>query len=143
MVSKSRVDYYPSTDRDPAKLLCLERVVKARCRVSDLSVNNAELICNRNLTSGEGGYFWSSDPKLKSISLLRFTDKQVLNFLSHISMPCTIIKATKGFPRISEVLELDIFQQENFAIHELAGGHHVHMEQPRLLGDILQNNMTQ
>lgn len=140
---KSRIDYYPNTDEQPIKQLSLDRVVKARCRISDLSAENARLICNRNLTPCDGGFNWSSDAKLKSVSLLRFTDKQVLNFLSNISMPCAIIKATKGFPLISEVLELDIFKHENFVIHELTGGHHVHMEQAQLLGDILQNNVTQ
>jgi len=46
----SRVDYYPADDIQRPKQLSLERIVKARCRISDLSAEHSELICNRNLT---------------------------------------------------------------------------------------------
>jgi len=116
-----------STNRK-SNTLTLEKVVKARCFVSDLNEANAALICNRNLTSDTMEMMWRSDPKLKSRSLVRLTEAQVINILSEISMECLIIVGDKGFPLITHTINLDIFCKAHFNILKLSGGHHVHMD---------------
>lgn len=108
--------------------LTLEKVVKARCFVSDLNETNAALICNRNLAVNEEGMRWRSDPKLKSRSLVRLTELQVIDILSSISTTCLIIVGDEGFPLITHTLNLDIFCKAHFNILKLSGGHHVHMD---------------
>jgi pimeloyl-ACP methyl ester carboxylesterase len=108
--------------------LTLEKVVKARCLVSDLNEEHAKVICNRNLTFDAGSVNFRSDPKLKLGSLVRFTELQVFNILSSISTACVIIVGNKGFPLITKTLELDMFSKANFTILEVSGGHHVHMD---------------
>jgi len=116
-----------STNRK-TNTLTLEKVVKARCFVSDLNETNAALICNRNLSDDNMEMVWRSDPKLKSRSLVRFTEPQVIDILSSISMACLIIVGDKGFPLITHTLKLDIFCKAHFNILKLSGGHHVHMD---------------
>lgn len=108
--------------------ITLAKVVKARCIVSDLNEQNAQLICHRNLTINENGVRFRSDPKLKLRSLVRLTELQVVNILSSISTECMVIIGDKGFPLIAKTLTLDIFSRSNFIIVELEGGHHVHMD---------------
>lgn len=110
--------------------ITLGKVVKARCLVSDLNEQNAQLICHRNLTVNANGVNFRSDPKLKLRSLVRLTESQVLNILSSISTECVVIIGNKGFPLIARTLTLDIFCKANFNIVELTGGHHVHMDNP-------------
>ncbi|MDX2320565.1 MAG: alpha/beta hydrolase, partial [Moritella sp.] len=83
----SRDNYNQSTSR-ANNTLTLDKVVKARCFVSDLNEINARLICSRNLTVNESGMSWCSDPKLKLRSLVRLTEPQVIDILSSISMRC-------------------------------------------------------
>jgi pimeloyl-ACP methyl ester carboxylesterase len=111
-----------------ASTLTLERVIKARCFVSDLTEKNAALICTRNLVIRENDIIWRSDPKLKLCSLVRLSESQVLDILSSISTRCLIVIGDAGFPLITEKLKLGIFNKENFDILTLAGGHHVHMD---------------
>jgi len=108
--------------------LTLERVVKARCLVSDLTAEHAKLICNRNLTVTQRGVRFCSDPKLKLRSLVRLTEPQVIDILSSISTTCLIVIGERGFPLINQSLKLDIFRKANFNVLELVGGHHVHMD---------------
>jgi len=108
--------------------LTLEKVVKARCLVSDLNEENATLICNRNLTTNDTGVTFRSDPKLKVRSLVRLTEMQVIDILSSISTSCLIIVGSEGFPLITQTLENEIFCKANFTIGKLSGGHHVHMD---------------
>ncbi|QUM76576.1 alpha/beta hydrolase [Moritella sp. 24] len=111
-----------------ANTLTLEKVVKARCFVSDLTEQNALLICRRNLNIRANDIIWRSDPKLKARSLVRFSELQVLDVLSSISTSCLVIIGDKGFPLIAKTLKLDIFSNDIFDILTLIGGHHVHMD---------------
>ncbi|MFT5808048.1 MAG: pimeloyl-ACP methyl ester carboxylesterase [Moritella dasanensis] len=108
--------------------LTLEKVVKARCLVSDLNEEHAKIICNRNLTTRDGSVNFHSDPKLKLRSLVRLTELQVFDILSSLSTTCLIIIGDKGFPLITRTLDLDIFSKANFTVLEVPGGHHVHMD---------------
>lgn len=110
--------------------LTLEKVVKARCYVSDLNETNATLLCKRNLIVDEKGMSWRSDPRLKSASLVRLTELQVIDVLSNISTRCLIIIGDKGFAKISETLTLALFRQDNFSVIKAVGGHHIHMDNP-------------
>ncbi|MFT7683172.1 MAG: pimeloyl-ACP methyl ester carboxylesterase [Moritella dasanensis] len=108
--------------------LTLEKVVKARCLVSDLNEEHAKIICNRNLTTRNGSVNFRSDPKLKLRSLVRLTELQVFDILSSLSTTCLIMVGDKGFPLITRTLDLDMFSKANFTILEVPGGHHVHMD---------------
>jgi len=126
---ESRCDYNQSVNRK-ASTLTFEKVVKARCFVSDLNEKNAALICKRNLIINDEEITWRSDPKLKSRSLIRLTEPQVIDILSSISTRCLIIIGDKGYPLIADKLKLDIFNKTHFDILTLIGGHHVHMDNP-------------
>jgi len=124
---ESRYNYNQSGSCN-TNTLTLEKVVKARCFVSDLTEQNAVFICRRNLIIREKDIIWRSDPKLKARSLVRLSELQILNVLSSISTRCLIIVGDKGYPLITEKLKLSIFNKEHFDILTLAGGHHVHMD---------------
>jgi pimeloyl-ACP methyl ester carboxylesterase len=125
------------------KSMTLEKVVQARCFVSDLNRAEAVLICNRNLIQTSEGLEWRSDPKLKSASLTRFTEPQVADILSFISASCGIVIGNKGYPLISDILSHDIFCKPHFQKFRLPGGHHVHMENALGTADILVKFINQ
>lgn len=121
-------DNYNQSGSGRTNTLTVEKVVKARCLISDLNEEHAALICTRNLMINEDNISWRSDPKLKAASLVRLVESQVLDVLSSISTRCLIIVGDNGFPLITKTLELDIFDKAHFDILTLTGGHHVHMD---------------
>ncbi|MBL1416486.1 MAG: alpha/beta hydrolase [Moritella sp.] len=128
---ESRAIYNKNSNQSMSRknnALTLEKIVKARCLVSDLNEEHAKLICNRNLTINDNGVSFCSDPKLKVRSLVRLTESQVINILSSISTTCLIIVGGKGFPLIAKALKLELFCKDNFKTMTLPGGHHVHMD---------------
>lgn len=135
--TKSNKESKKPCNKSSNKSITLEKVVQARCFVSDLNRGDATLICSRNLTQSKEGIVWSSDPKLKSTSLVRLTELQVVDILSSISMPCGIIVGDVGYPLISNILNFEIFSQPHFQKFRLPGGHHVHMENAHGTADIL------
>lgn len=107
----------------------LDDVVKARCRVSDLSPHNAELIMQRNVKiNNNGSVEWSSDKRLRTLSPLRLTEGQALNILDAIICPRAVILGDKGFEKVKVGINKRQAQFKDVPLYTFAGGHHVHME---------------
>jgi len=120
----------------------LDTAVKARMRISDLSAENATLIIERNIKQVDGLNCWASDQKLTATSVYRFSQEQIVVFLAQLSMPCLIILGENGFDKLKNVIKHPVFNQQNFNTRVVGGGHHLHMEQPEVLGNILSDFVT-
>ncbi len=93
-----------------------------------LSKESADALLERGVKKVEGGYCWSSDPKLRSASSFKLTRKQIGAFLSAIDAPTKLLLAEAGlaqeFPKIHKILEcFSILEVET-----LPGNHHFHMD---------------
>ena len=105
--------------------------IEARTRNSDLPHEAAELLAERGLESVDGGWQWLHDLRLTWPSTQRYTEPQVLDLLGHIECPVTCILAS---PRSRVVpgglIERRVAAVPGLALHEVEGGHHVHMQAP-------------
>lgn len=100
------------------------------------------MLVQRGLREVDGGHAWSSDPRLTVSTPTRMTEGQVRDLLSHIECPALAIHADPPQPYFPEPL-----RSERAALLPrgrrivLAGGHHLHMEQPAdvaaAIGDFL------
>ncbi|MCG8668664.1 MAG: alpha/beta hydrolase [Pseudomonadales bacterium] len=107
----------------------MEKAVKARCSVvGSISETAAQTLCERGLMNVEGGYTWSSDPRLKMSSALRLTEPLVEAFVASIQCPALFVGAEQGFwgrmPAIDQRLQLI----PNLSRAMLPGNHHHHLE---------------
>jgi len=105
--------------------------IEARTRNSDLPRAAAELLAERGLEAVPGGWQWRHDLRLTWPSTQRYTEPQVLDLLGHIECPVTCILAA---PR-SRVVPGGLIERRaaavpGLALHEVEGGHHVHMQAP-------------
>ena len=115
----------------------LEEASAARQAVSDFSLAAAALLTARSLKPTEGGWTWRSDPRLLFKSLLYLTEEQVLAFLARITAPTVLIGGEAGLlvnrswmrPRYAQVSQIEV----TF----LPGGHHLHLEDPEPVAQIL------
>lgn len=92
--------------RNKLNIVDLDEAVQARCRVSDIPPQYARTILIRNLTQDvDSNYFWSSDPRLRTKSMLRLTEGQAENIMRAIECPILIIGASNSFKHLDEVFQ--------------------------------------
>ena len=130
--------------RNKLRLVELEDAVTARCKISDIPEEHARSILSRNLTQDAGGHcFWSSDPKLRTKSSLRLTEKQAESLMRAIVCPVLFIGASNSFKNLESVFPKREGWFLNAQYEQLVGGHHIHMENTDDVGLIIRNFVEQ
>lgn len=99
----------------------------------------AERLMQRGAVQTEQGFALSSDIKLRLPFAVRLTQNQVRSFLGRINCPVCFFMEEKGlFP--AEFLQERIEQIKKIEVHQLAGSHHLHMEDAApLMAGLLQS----
>ena len=110
----------------------LDDAIAARVAANGLSLNAARAIVERGVTAVEGGYSWSSDPRLTLVSPQRYTEAQVLAMLAGIRSPTLLLladPATHYLP--TAMMEARAARVAGIVVQNLPGGHHLHLEDPQ------------
>lgn len=111
--------------------LTLEKAIKSRVLMSDLSYEYAELIVSRNLKHSGEGVIWRSDRKLNTVSPYRLTLAQAEQLVSDVTVPTQLIYGSEGLIFVKDGIEHFSTMIKNFTCKGLEGGHHIHMEKPK------------
>lgn len=131
----------------PTKLAVYPNLDKAAAvrmlGVGKISKPAATLLVERGLRSVEGGYSWTSDPKLMEPSLVRFSEEQVKAVYQGIECPVQLICGEQGYFSAYESLEKRLSYIHNLDKYLVQGGHHFHMDgdvkqTARLMNEFLQ-----
>ncbi|MCL7714775.1 alpha/beta fold hydrolase [Stenotrophomonas mori] len=104
--------------------------VRARMQANQLDEASARLLVERGVRAVEGGWSWSSDPRLMLPTAVRMTEAQVLDVLDAITCPAQVIYATPAqayFPEPERSQRAARLRHGR--LHTLPGGHHLHMDQ--------------
>lgn len=115
----------------------IETAVRARQQAERLPGNRLEpellrLLVERGVQAVSGGFVWSSDPRLTLPTLTRMTQAQVDDLLQHVDCPALVLFADPAQPYLP-----DHERRRRAALlpkgqlRVLAGGHHLHMQQPQ------------
>ena len=121
--------------RRPAHLRPGQLLELLRVRLDEAS---ARRLVERGTCAVDGGHVWSSDPRLTLPSAQRLTDDQVADLLAAISCPVRAVFADPAqayFPAAQRQARLAALPQVQASFHE--GGHHLHMDQPALVGAVV------
>lgn len=86
----------------------------------------AERLVKRNLVASDGGWRWSTDPRLQGASAFKLTAAHNAAIMSGLTMPTLILLAEQGLSSPAAVLP-DF--AANIVIETVPGGHHCHMEE--------------
>ncbi|HEY0233119.1 MAG TPA: alpha/beta hydrolase [Dokdonella sp.] len=116
----------------------LETAIAARAAANGLSEAAARALVERGVRAVDGGYVWSSDPRLTLASPQRFTEVQILAMLTAIKAPTLLILATPATSYLpTAMMEARAAQVADIRIARLAGQHHLHLEDaPAVAGAI-------
>lgn len=120
----------------------LDTAVRARMQANALSEPVARLLVERGTRAVDGGWCWSTDQRLTISTATRMTEGQVRDLLRHVECPVRAIFAAPAQPYFPEPLRSERAALPPRGEHVvLAGGHHLHMEQPEevaaAIGDFL------
>lgn len=130
--------------RNKLRVVELEDAVKARCIISDIPEAHARSILSRNLTQDAGGHcFWSSDPKLRTKSMLRLTEKQAEALMRAIVCPILFIGASNSFKNLETLFPKRKAWFLNAQYEQFVGGHHIHMENTDDIGVLIRQFVEQ
>lgn len=105
--------------------------VRARMQVNQLSESAARLLVERGVRPVEGGYVWSSDPRLTLPTPQRLDEAQISRLVADIECPTTVIYADPPqsyFPEPLRTQRVGLLPRGH--LHVIAGTHHLHMEDP-------------
>ena len=116
--------------------------VRARMAANALGEASARLLVERGLKEVEGGFTWSSDPRLTLPTMVRMTPEQVDDLVAGITCRTRVIYADPPQPYLPEPdrsRRARLLPRGELAV--VPGGHHLHMEQPAdvaaAIGDFL------
>jgi len=94
-----------------------------------LSHEAAKAITERGLKTTDGGFSWSTDPRLLAPTPVKLTNEQFHSFISNISAPCELILGKQGLQKKYADYLLALAKYPFIHSHLLEGGHHLHMEE--------------
>lgn len=116
----------------------IEQAVRARQQATELSPEAARILVERGIRTVPGGVAWRSDPRLLRTSPSYMTEEQVRALLAAIRAPTLLIKARDGFLRKRPSLAGRLSVVPTLDIVELPGGHHLHLENPEPVAEVLR-----
>ena len=119
--------------------MALERRIKAAGILHDSS---ARTLIARGMRDVADGVSFRFDPRLRLKSLHRFTEEQVLAFLSAIECPTLLVRANQGWPFDLEMMRARVQVLSNMKLEYLDGGHHVHMDEAEKVAHIVNNFLS-
>lgn len=96
------------------------------------------LLVERGLREVPGGYVWSSDPRLTLPTLVRMTEAQADAVLAAIECPTLALFADPPQPYLPDAeRRRRVAAVPSGRIEVLAGGHHLHMQQPEQVAAVV------
>jgi pimeloyl-ACP methyl ester carboxylesterase len=105
----------------------LASAVAARCHGSDLDPASARVLVERSVETTESGVRFTFDSRLRTRSRWRFTEEQVVAFLSAIDCPVLAVRARSGWPFPEDEMARRLAAIQDCTRVEIEGGHHVHL----------------
>ncbi len=107
----------------------LNRASVTRARKTDLQESLCRFILERNIRlDASGEQFWASDPRLVTQSLLRLTEEQAENIMTHIVCPTLVIASSTSIKRMDTVFQKRKMWVTHANLTLIDGGHHLHLE---------------
>lgn len=104
---------------------------RARMQANDLSAQAARILVGRGVRVVDGGFVWSSDPRLTLASPQRYVEAQILAVLEGIRAPTLLILAQPAPAFLEEgMINARIARVSGIEVVRMPGHHHLHLEDP-------------
>ncbi|QWP77410.1 alpha/beta hydrolase [Lysobacter sp. K5869] len=122
--------------------------IKARMIANDLSEPVARLLVERGVAparsdAGAAGFVWRSDPRLTLVSAQRMSEAQMRALIRAIDSPTCMVWAdpAQSYMPDAQRRERATLLRDG-ELHTRAGTHHLHMEQPDIVGALFREFLS-
>lgn len=116
----------------------LDVAVQARRNAGGLTLDAARSLVERGTRRVDGGWVWSSDPRLRVATMVRSDESHVRAWLSAIACPVLVLLADPPPPFLPrELAAARLACLRDARRHALPGSHHLHMETPQPLAQLI------
>jgi pimeloyl-ACP methyl ester carboxylesterase len=126
-----------SRDHKKAQYPTLDELVERRRLAGGIDDEGARLLVTRNAQRGANGYHWRSDPRLRLPAALYLDEGQAQAILTSIQCPVHMILASDGLVVARPNTERRIEIMTNLVVEKMTGGHHLHMDNPGPVADVI------
>ncbi len=121
----------------------IEQAARARQIKMPMADASARLLAERALHETEGGWRWRTDPRAMWDSPYYMTEPQSTDILQGIKCPVLALYTPALERYLGERIGLRLEALSDVTPVALDGGHHVHMDHPERLEDVLRAFLTQ
>jgi len=139
MMRKSINEYAKLSEKKLTHYLNKEEATKARLSASKIQRSAVELLVSRGLKDTGNGFIWRTDPRLMLKPLALFVESQITAFLKNITAKTCLLRPSPGWPFDEKVFASRIHFLKDIEVHRIAGDHHIHMDNPEIVGPILND----
>ena len=105
-----------------------DAVIDRRHGFGKISEAASRVLVARNLAPAQGGWMWKTDVRLRWPSFIRFTEEQVTDYLTSLTLPLLLIAADDGYISLDPNKNPRLAYLNNAQIERAEGGHHFHMD---------------
>jgi len=119
-----------------------DSAVEARAGQADFSIELVKLIVERGCEHrSDGRWHWRADARVKATSPYRLPSTAVDDLLKELTMPVVVVRGSEGYDKLENALEKWQDKVSDLSCMTLKGGHHVHMEQPVKIAELLKSHV--
>jgi pimeloyl-ACP methyl ester carboxylesterase len=134
------MEYYLSfNQRERTLFPDQDSIIRDRMNVGNISYQAAQALVSRGTKKGEKGWYWTFDKRLRCVSSTLPYEDELRALFHAIEAPVCLIRAQQGVPYPEETFRDRAQAIKNLIIHEVQGGHHVHMDEPGSISEIITN----
>jgi pimeloyl-ACP methyl ester carboxylesterase len=115
-----------------------EDVAQTIAKLYGITQEQTRPLLDRGVEQVEGGFSFTYDLALRATSMLRFTEEQIEAFFKRVECPILLIRPENGWPVDPDDMKRRIGWLDDLRVEEVAGSHHVHLEHPTLVAELVQ-----
>lgn len=119
-----------------------ETAASMRTQDGIITFEAANILASRGVVEVDGGVAWRYDKRHILKSPRYFSEEQVLAFLRAIRASTCLIWGKQGYRKQFLNMETRISSIQNLKLHEIEGGHHLHLENPEPVAMVLKHFFT-
>ncbi len=117
----------------------LDTAIRDRMRIGNISFQAAQALATRGMVLSSKGWHWTFDKRLRCVSSTLPHEDELQQMYNALETPVCLIRAQQGVPYPAPIFKERANAIKNLSIYEIAGGHHVHMDDPTLVAQIISD----
>lgn len=106
-------------------------------KIGNISYQAAQALVNRGMKKSKEGWIWTFDHRLRFVSSTMPYEDELRTMFKAIQSSVCLIRAKQGVSYLNDVFQGRTKSIKNLTIHEIEGGHHVHMDNPSPVAKII------